>query len=117
MESQGTNHDITPSSKVQHPDAQWGWLRTGCLWVSAVELSDKLFEALYILGGVPFIFFNTITFPLYQVLNLSTKHPTIENIFDFVLFDAIMDDWMQRQWVVFLALSDWVSFKGSQESD
>ena len=31
-------------------------------------------------GHPPFIFFNTITFPPYQVLNLSAKHPTIATL-------------------------------------
>ena len=89
----------------------------GCLWVSAVELGDKSFGALYVSGGVPFVFFNTITFPSYQVLNLSVNNPTIENLFDFILFNAIADDWRWWWWMAFLALSNWVSFEGSQESD
>ena len=64
MESQGTNHDITPPSKVQHPDAQC-WLRMRSLWVSAVEFGDELFGALDIMDRVPFVFFNTITLPAY----------------------------------------------------
>ena len=50
MESQGTNHDVTPPSKVQHPDA-WHWLRVRSLQVSAVEFSDELLGALYITDG------------------------------------------------------------------
>jgi len=65
MGSLGTNHDITPPSKVQHPDAQWGWLRARCLWVSVVEFGDKLLGSLYISGGAPLVFFNTITLPAY----------------------------------------------------
>ena len=64
MESQGTNHDITPPSKVQHPNAQ-SWLRARSLWVSVVEFSDKLLGALYITDRAPFIFFNTIALPAY----------------------------------------------------
>ena len=64
MESWGTNHDITPPSKVQHPDAQH-WLRARSLWVSVVEFGDELLGALYIVDGVPFVFFNTIALPVY----------------------------------------------------
>ena len=46
------NYDITPPSKVQCPDAQWSQSRTGCLWVSVMEFSDKSFGALDIFGGV-----------------------------------------------------------------
>ena len=35
-----------------------------------VEFGDKLFGALYIADGVPFVFFNTTTLPTYEVLNL-----------------------------------------------
>ena len=64
MKSWGTNHDITPPSKVQGPDARC-WLRARSLQVSAVEFSDKFLGALYIMDGAPFIFFNTIAFPAY----------------------------------------------------
>ena len=64
MESQETNHDITPPSKAQHPDA-WHWLGVRTLWVGAVEFGDKLLGALYIMDGAPFIFFNTIALPMY----------------------------------------------------
>ena len=64
MESQGTNHDITPPSKVQCPNA-WCWLRVRSLWVSAVEFGDELLGALYIMGRVPLVSFNTITLPVY----------------------------------------------------
>ena len=65
MESQGMNHDITPPSKVQCPDAQQGWIKTGCLRVSMMELGDESFGALDVSGWAPFIFFDTITFPAY----------------------------------------------------
>ena len=64
MKSWGTNHDITPPSKVQCPDAQCR-LRMRSLWVSVVEFGDKLFGALGIMDGAPFIFFDTITIPVY----------------------------------------------------
>ena len=64
MEDWGTNHDITPLSKVQCPDAQC-WLRARSLWVGAVEFGDKLLGTLYIADGVPFIHFNTIALPVY----------------------------------------------------
>ena len=60
----GTNHDITPPSKVQRPDARC-WLRVRSLWVGAVEFSDELLGALYIMGRAPFVFFNTIALPAY----------------------------------------------------
>ena len=64
MEDQGTNHDITPPSKVQRPNAQCG-LRARSLWVGVVEFGNELLGALYIAGGVPFVFFNTIALPAY----------------------------------------------------
>ena len=64
MEDRGMNHDITPPSKVQHPDAQC-WLRVRSLRVGVVKFSDKLFGALYITDGVSFVFFNTIALPAY----------------------------------------------------
>ena len=94
MENQGTNHDITPPSKVQHPNAQC-WLRARSLWVGVVEFGNELLGALYIMDGAPFIFFNTI-------LNLSAEYPAVEDLFNFVLFNAIMNNWGWWQWVVFL---------------
>ena len=64
MEDQGTNHDITPPSKVRHPDAQC-WLRVRSLWVGAVEFGNELLGALYITNGTPFVFFNPIALPAY----------------------------------------------------
>ena len=60
------NHDITPPSKVQHPNARC-WLRARSLQVGAVEFGNKLLGALYIADGVPFIFFNTIARPAYYI--------------------------------------------------
>ena len=64
MEDRGTNHDITPPSKVQRPDARC-WLRARSLRVGVVEFGDELLGALYIVDGVPFVFFNTIALPAY----------------------------------------------------
>ena len=64
MEDQGINHDITPLSKVQHPDARC-WLRVRSLRVGVVEFGDELLGALYIADGMPFVFFNTIALPAY----------------------------------------------------
>ena len=64
MKSWGTNHDITPPSKVQCPKAQC-WLRVRSLWVSGMEFGGELLGALYITDGVQFIFFNTIALPAY----------------------------------------------------
>ena len=64
MEDWGMNHDITPPSKVQCPNAQC-WLRVRSLWVGVVEFGNKLLGALYIVDGVPFVFFNTIALPVY----------------------------------------------------
>ena len=51
MEDWGMNHDITPPSKVQRPDARC-WLRVRSLRVGAVEFGDELLGALYIADGV-----------------------------------------------------------------
>ena len=64
MEDRGANHDITPLSKMQRPNAQC-WLRARSLRVGAVEFGDKLLGALYITNGVPFVFFNAIALPAY----------------------------------------------------
>ena len=53
-----------PPSKVQHPNARC-WLRVRSLWVGVVEFGNKLFGALYIADGAPFVFFNTIALPVY----------------------------------------------------
>ena len=47
--------------------------------MSAVEFGNELLGALYIVDGAPFIFFNTITLPVYLVLNLSTQYSTVED--------------------------------------
>ena len=60
--------------------------------MGAVEFSDKLFGALYITDRVPFVFFNTITLPTYEVLNLSMEYPAVEDLLNFVLFDAVAND-------------------------
>ena len=44
MEDWGTNHDITPPSKVQHPNARC-WLRARSLQVGAVEFGNELLGA------------------------------------------------------------------------
>ena len=64
MEDQGTNHDITPPSKVQRPDARC-WIRARSLRVGAVEFGDELLGALYIANRAPFVFFNPIALPAY----------------------------------------------------
>ena len=74
--------------------------------MGAVEFSNELLGALYIADGVPFIFFNTIALPAYQVLNLSTEYPTVEDLFDFVLFNAIANNRGRQRWVMFLTFGD-----------
>ena len=64
MEDQGMNHDITPPSKVQCPNARC-WLRVRSLRVGAVEFGNELLGALYIANGVPFVLFNPIALPVY----------------------------------------------------
>ena len=64
MGNQEMNHDITPPSKVQCPDARC-WLRVRSLQVGAVEFGDELLGALYIADGAPLVFFNTIALPVY----------------------------------------------------
>ena len=71
METQGTNHDITPPSKVQCPNAQC-WLRVRSLRVGVVEFGNKLLGALYIMDGAPFVFFNTIAHSPSSILG--TQH-------------------------------------------
>ena len=39
-----------------------------------------------------------IALPLDKILQLSTGEAAIENIFDFVFFFAIDDDWFWRRW-------------------
>ena len=78
-----------------------------------MELSNKSLGALDVLGRVPLIFFNTIPLPVYWVLDLSTEDPTIKDAFNFVLFDAIVDD--RRWWwrVALLSFGDWVTLEGA----
>ena len=35
------------------------------MWVGVVEFGNELLGALYIVGRVPFVFFNTIALPAY----------------------------------------------------
>ena len=65
-----------------------------------------MFGAMYIADGVPFIFFNTITLPMYEVLNLSVEYLAIEDFLNFIFFHAVTNDWGWWQWVVFLLFRD-----------
>ena len=57
-----------------------------------MEFGDKLLGALYIADGAPFVFFNTIALPAYQVLNLSAEYLTVEDLFNFIFFNAITNN-------------------------
>ena len=61
--------------------------------MNVVELGDESFGALYVSGGLPFIFFNTVTFPAYQAFNISAEYLTVEDLFNFILFDTVTDNW------------------------
>ena len=74
--------------------------------MGVVEFGDELFGALYITDGVPFVFFNTIALPAYQVLNLSAEYLTVEDLFDFVFFNAVTNNWGWWRWVMFLTFGD-----------
>ena len=71
-----------------------------------MEFGDELLGALYIADGVPFVFFNTIALPVYQVLNLSVEYPTVKDLFDFVFFNAVANNRGWQWWVTFLTFSD-----------
>ena len=77
-----------------------------------MEFGDELFGALYIADRVPFIFFNTIALPVYQVLNLSAEYPTVEDLFDFIFFNAVTNNRERRRWVTFLTFGDRVALEG-----
>ena len=81
--------------------------------MSVVEFSNELLGALDIMDRVPFVFFNTITLPVYYVLNLSVEYATVEDFFDFVFFNAIMNNWRWQWQVTFLTLGDWVTLEGT----
>ena len=74
--------------------------------MGAVEFGNELFGALYIVDRAPFVFFNTITLPAYKVLNLSAEYPAVEDLLNFILFDAVVNDWGWRWWVAFLTFRD-----------
>ena len=95
-----------PLQRCSIPMHNVGYVRARSLWVCAVEFGNKLFGALYIADGVPFIFFNTITLPAYKVLNLSTKYLAVKDLLDFVLFDPIVNNQGWWQWVAFLMFGD-----------
>ena len=80
--------------------------------MGVVEFSNELLGALYITDGAPFVFFNTIALPEYWVLNLSMEYPAVEDLFDFVPFDAVANDQGWQQWVAFLMFGDRVTLKG-----
>ena len=81
--------------------------------MGAVEFGDELLGALYILDGVPFVFFNTIALPAYQVLNLSVEYLTVEDLFDFIFFNAIANNWGWQWGVTFLTFGDRVAIEGT----
>ena len=81
--------------------------------MGAVEFSDELLGALYIVDRVPFVFFNTIALPAYQVLNLSMEYLTVEDLFNFIFFNAIANNRGRRQGVTFLTFGDQVALKGT----
>ena len=78
-----------------------------------MEFGDELLGALYIVDRVPFVFFNTIALPAYQVLNLSAEYPTVEDLFDFVFFNAVANNWGWLRWVTFLMFGDQVTLEGT----
>ena len=80
--------------------------------MGVVEFSNKLLGVLYITDGAPLVFFNTIALPVYDVLNLSVEYPAVKDLFDFILLDAIVNDWGWQWWVVFLTFSDRVTLEG-----
>ena len=41
------------------------------------------------------------------------EHVTVEDFFNFIFFNTIMNDQRWWQWVMFLMLSDWVTLKGT----
>ena len=45
------------------------------------------------------------------------EYLTVKDIFDFIFFDAIVNDWRWWQWVAFLTFGNWVTLKGMWESD
>ena len=47
-----------------------------------------------------------ITLPAYEVLNLSMEYLAVEDLLDFVLFDAIANNWGWWWWVAFLTFGD-----------
>ena len=71
-----------------------------------MEFSNELFGALYIADGAPFIFFNTITLPMYEVLNLSMEYPAVKDFLNFIFFDAVANDQGWWRWVAFLTFRD-----------
>ena len=78
--------------------------------MGAVEFGNELLGALYIVDGVPFVFFNTIALPAYY---LSVEYPTVKDLFNFVFFDAIVNNWGWRWWVAFLMFGDRVALEGT----
>ena len=62
------------------PDAAGGG------WVTRMEFCDFIWSVADIPGVFPGIAFCSITFPFDQILETSVVHPTVQDLFHYVLF-------------------------------
>jgi len=60
-------------------------------WVPVMEFRYELLKPLGIFCWSPNILFNPISLPAYQVFKFPLEHLAIQNTFDFILLNSIMD--------------------------
>jgi len=131
---------LSPPSNAQCPDVQfpvaqsdmtvwecqWGWwLRRGEIGslgliyaeghlVLTMEFRYKLLQPLDIFHQSPFILFNPISLPVYQVFKFPLEHVALQNMFNFVLNSITDYQWGKITLDVF---GDGVWIVGPQQCD
>ena len=82
----------------------------GSFGVLSVEFRYKSLCASNIFRQSPFVFFDAVSLPPYKVFKFPSKDPTIQDMFHFIFFDPVMNDWGWR--VMLNSFSDSVHMKG-----
>lgn len=81
--------DLASGTESDLPES-YGADVSGSARIAVIKLGDEL-KGLYIVSISPRIFFVPVTLPRDQELQFSSKHATVEDFFDFVVFFAIDD--------------------------
>jgi len=83
--------------------------------VLGVEVRYLLWGVVEILQVLPGISLSSIAFPLDQVLEFLSEHPTVQDFFHNVLLFPIYE--FRRRWQVPTSSDDWVVGSGRQLHD